>query len=216
MFIPSIVNLLVAMYKRWILPVLSLLVFWVGVSAIPIQRPAVTSPQPGEVLMGVVNITGTVAELGFQTYEVSFSYDGAGSDNWFLIQQSRDPVKNDLLAVWDTTTIADGVYRIKVAVTLEDGGMDEVIIPDLRVRNYSPAESPTAAAVATTASQAITGTITVEPTREHKPTPSPFPKNPIQINREEIVSGAVRGILLAFVAFLFLGLYLAARNVLRR
>ena len=80
--------------------------------------------------------------VGFQSAEVAFAY-GKDNSTWFLITGSDQPVRDGVLASWDTTTIADGTYLLRVRVNTSDGEVVEVEAKDLRVRNYTPIETST-------------------------------------------------------------------------
>jgi hypothetical protein len=178
------------------------------------EHPQVSSPKPGDVLIGKVNITGSTDVLDFQSAEVSFRYEGDSGDTWYLIQQSSDAVKDGTLAVWDTSTIADGIYRLRVSVILADNRTAEVVIPDLRVRNYSTVE---------TATPGPSANLAVQPT-EIKPTstvaayatPTSLPDNPAQVTSLRLAFSLVQGAAFAAVCFVLLGVYLGLRAFRRR
>jgi hypothetical protein len=152
--------------------------------------------------------------LDFQSAEVSFSYEGDAGNTWYLIQQSSDPVKDGTLAVWDTSTIADGSYRLRVSVILSDNRTAEVVIPNLRVRNYSTVE---------TATPGLPADLTEQPT-QIKPTstvavyvtPTSLPDNPVQVTSLKLAFSLVQGAAFAVVCFILLGIYLALRAIRRR
>jgi hypothetical protein len=178
------------------------------------ERPQVVSPKPGDVLIGKVNVNGSTDVLDFQSAEVSFGYEGDAGDTWYLIQQSSDPVKDGALAVWDTSTIADGSYRLRVSVILSDNRTAEVVIPNLRVRNYSTVE---------TATPGLPAGITAQPTKI-KPTstvavystPTSLPDNPVQVTSSKLAFSLAQGAAFAVVCFILLGIYLALRAIRRR
>jgi len=194
---------------------LAVLVF-VVLAAAPRPRPSITSPIAGDVLQGVVNITGSSSALGFTSYEVQFSYGGDGTGNWFLLHQSRESVNEGLLAVWDTTTIADGTYRLRLLVNLEDGRIEEHIIQDLKVRNYSPLETPIPVLLTAVPQGAAAAASAPAPTRTEQPSPTPLPPNPARVTRADIVTMIARGVGWVAGAFGFIGLYLLSRRAARR
>ena len=178
------------------------------------EHPQVASPNPGDVLMGKVNIKGSTDVLDFQSAEVSFRYENDPGETWYLIQQGSDPVKDGILAVWDTTTIADGIYRLRVSVILSDNRTVEVIIPNLRVRNYSPVE---------TATPGLPENLTVQPTESKPtstvaayPTPTNLPDNPAQVTSMRLVFSLIQGTAFAVTLFVLLGIYLVLRAIRRR
>ena len=117
------------------------------------------------MLQGVVTIRGSSNETGFLSAEVDFTYAGDTTGTWFLIATDSQPVDSSTLATWDTTTITDGDYNLRLRVILSDGTHLDVIIPNLRVRNYTPIETPTPAPTAV--QPTLTPTITLTPTPFH-------------------------------------------------
>ncbi len=96
--------------------------------ALPISQPRVDSPRPGDVLQGTVPIIGSTDLAGFQSAEVWFAYEADPPGGWFLIHQSTEAVADGTLADWDTTTITDGNYRLKVVVFVEGGEPSETLV----------------------------------------------------------------------------------------
>ena len=184
---------------------------WLGFAIV--SRPVIDSPKPGEALQGVVSITGSTNVTGFQSSEISFSYDQPDNNNWFPIQQSSEPVDNSRLATWDTTTIADGSYRIKAAVTLKDGTTLESVVGGLRVRNYSLLETSTPSP--TKPAQSGNNANPSIPINTSFPTPTDLPVNPAEVTSNALNSSALSGGLIAAVAFVLLGIYLGYRHLFR-
>ena len=180
------------------------------------EHPQVSSPKPGDVLIGKVNITGSTDVLDFQSAEVSFRYEGDTGDTWYLIQQSSDAVKDGTLAVWDTSTIADGIYRLRVSVILTDNRTVEVVIPNLRVRNYSTVETATPGPPANLAGQPTEIGPTSTATAVAYATPTSLPDNPAQVTSLRLAFSLVQGAAFAAVCFVLLGIYLGLRAFRRR
>lgn len=176
-----------------------------------IDRPQISAPAAGDVLQGVVSVTGRTDVESFQSAEVAFRYEDDSADTWYLLSQSKEPVKGGELARWDTTTIADGNYRLRVQVTLQDGQVVETSVQSLRVRNYTAVETATAPAQAGTA----TATPPPEPSATPRATPTALQPNPARVTQGDLVSSWVRGGLFTLLAFLALGLYLSGRNARR-
>jgi hypothetical protein len=108
---------------------------------------SIVSPQSGATLNGVVQIEGT-ASLGgqFQFYKLEFSPTGRDEFTVFsgLIRQQ---VANGQLAVWDSASVPDGVYSIRLRVVDTTGNYCDAVITDLRVQNSAPIQptiTPTA------------------------------------------------------------------------
>ncbi len=173
----------------------------------------VTSPLPGSALQGNVVISGSTNLPGFQAAEVDFSYEQTGLENWFLIQQSQEPVATGTLAVWDTSKIADGNYRLRVQVTLQGGRAVETKITGLRVRNYTvvetstPTQAVTAAGTVTQAPAAVTVTPIVL-TSTPQLSPTVLPPNPAQLQPGGLLFNLTMGIAFIVSLFFLLGIYL--------
>jgi hypothetical protein len=60
------------------------------------------------------------------------------------MQPVRTPVSEGRLALWDTTGITDGTYQLRLQVWLESGNFLESIVRDLKIKNMSPTQIPTA------------------------------------------------------------------------
>jgi hypothetical protein len=179
------------------------------------QQVVVDSPRPGEALQGNITISGTVPAEGFESYEVSFSYQHDTTNTWFLIEQGKEAVTAGQLAAWDTTTISDGTYRIRVTTFLKDGKAVQSMVTGLRVRNYTAVETPTPAPVNASGTE-----IAVTPlAADYKPvfnTPTPSPENVAEVTKQALTQSLMGGGLIALGLFVVLGLYLGARALFRR
>jgi hypothetical protein len=171
-------------------------------------QPAIVSPQQGDVLQGVVAIRGSNNAAGFLSSEIDFAYAGDTTGTWFLIATSSQPVDSDTLATWDTTTITDGNYSLRLQVFLSDGTHLDAIIPNLRVRNYTPIETPTPAPTAVLPT--LTPTITLTPTPF--PSPTPLPANPALLTSTDISISLGYGGLGAVIFIIVVGIYLWLRR----
>ncbi len=179
---------------------------------------AIYQPAAGQAVQGSLLISGTTMIDGFAAAELSFSYSDDPTHTWFLIADLPAPVTAGRLAEWDTTTLTDGNYTLRLLVIRQDGNKLSFTVPGLRVRNYSPVETPTASpspvgATAVPPTSTSTPTPTVTPIM---PTPTPLPTNPVEITGQEIQSSAGRGAAAAFGVFAALGLLAALRKRLRR
>ena len=207
-------NLQIAMLtRRWLVTFLFLYFFLLGAQTTPQEEPQIAAPVPGAALQGAITILGTTDLPDFQYAEVAFSYSGNQPESWFLIQQSQDPVKDGILAVWDTTTIADGNYRLRLQVYLTNGDLMSKVIAGLRVRNYTPAETNTPAPSDVANTPTIVNTPTPnQPTATPRYTPTIFPPNPAQIQPSNLEGSIAAGIGAAVAIFLILALYQSAHR----
>lgn len=135
----------------------------------------ITDPGKGESVQGIVTIFGTASHPAFESFDLAFSFDPDLTDTWFSIGEPLDtPVADGRLAIWDTTEITDGVYRLRLRVHVVGSPPIETVIEDVRVRNYTATETPPPAAA------------TTRPTLEATllPTPLPVPAEPeVEPNR---------------------------------
>jgi hypothetical protein len=121
------------------------------------------------------------------------------------------------LGTWDTTTLTDGDYNMRLRAFLLDGSVQETIVDDLRVRNYTPVPTPTLIATATAflpisipTAQLVTPELaTVAPLL---PTPTPFPPNPAGLELTSISGAVGRGAILALLLILGIGFILRYRR----
>jgi hypothetical protein len=140
-----------------------------------------TSPQPGEVVTGLVTLRGTADHPAFNRFEVQFAYADDETDTWFSIGEPVDtPVIDGRLALWDTAGITDGDYTLRLLVWLQDGRSLEAQVPGVRVRNYTvvPTAAPAEAGGALPAATAPGPTAGVEATTTVQATPVPPPSAP--------------------------------------
>jgi hypothetical protein len=152
------------------------------------------SPLPGEAVQGLVQIIGTIDIPGFQSYELAFTFKEGDTQTWFLIAQGDTPVIQGVLGEWDTTVLTDSIYDLLVRVHLQNGEVNDILIEDIRVRNYSPIETPTPAPTQESSQE---DTPTPQPTEEAEPTaqptPTEIPVNPASVDSEQIITAIKRG-----------------------
>jgi hypothetical protein len=182
--------------------------------------PQITSPLGGQALQGSHPIEGSIPIAGFAGAELSFAYQADATQTWFLIAELIQIPDGPVLAQWDTTTITDGIYTLRLVVTNVDGSRSSAIVTGLRVRNYSPVETITPTAVTPSATPEPGDTpvpsATLVPTLTPVPsTSTPLPPNPAQIDQLDILLTMGKGAL-AILGFLcVLGLYQTIKGHLR-
>ncbi len=176
----------------------------------------VLSPTDGQVVAGTVEVKGSVPDDDFDYAEVSFAFSGETISNWFLISRLDQTVHDETLALWDTTTITDGVYKLKVTVHRKNGSTSEITVEDIRVGNYTHYDLPTATAVVASAVETPSAVETVEPTVVMKPLPTDLPKNPASIGEDDFKLSLISGITLAVLVLVVLGIYVLFRRVARK
>ncbi len=194
----------------------------VAQEATPTPTPisiSISSPFPGQALQGKVIITGYTAVDGFQASELEFGYMGDSTNTWFFIYDSTTPVSGGELATWDTTTLTDGNYTLRLTIYTQSGIPLTATVSGLRIRNYSPVETDTPTPPAPT-STPLPGktpepTATLTPTASPIPaTATPLPPNPVQLTDPDLFYYLVRGVLIAIAGFAVFGLLVAIRKYL--
>jgi len=170
--------------------------------------PVIVAPRPGDVLQGVVTIAGSSDVTGFGSAEISFTYTDDPTGTWFQISKNSQPIFNERLASWDTTVITDGDYVLRLRVYLIDGSFHEVLVSGLRVRNYTPVETPTPMAIAPKATPLATFTPTATPL----PTPTALPRNPAVLAPTDVSASIIYGGLAAILIFVIISIYLWLRR----
>jgi hypothetical protein len=145
---------------------------------------------------------------------VGFAYQHDQSNTWFLIARGDQAPADGTFATWDTTTITDGTYQLRLRVFLSDGRTLESKVVGLRVRNYTAVETSTPEPLVTSVAG---GTATLP--ADYIPvgqTITPLPANPAQVTSANLGDSLVRGGLIALLVFLILGVYLGLRGLFRR
>ena len=136
------------MLIRWafVLAITTTLIGWATAlafaapAAIECRSVAFTAPPPGSTVSGAVEIQGRAVIPNFQFYKVEYS--PLGRDAWVLIgtDVTRAPIENGRLAVWQTTIVPDGTYRIRLHVVDVTGNYCELVLEPVQVSNVLPPE----------------------------------------------------------------------------
>jgi len=169
-----------------------------------IGDPVIISPRPGDVLQGAVSISGSSDVSGFVSAEISFSYTDDPTGTWFLISTNTQAVFGNTLAIWDTTIITDGNYNLRLRVYLVDRSFRDAQVSNLRIRNYSPVETPTPVPPAPEDTLIPTYTPTATP----YPTPTILSRNPGTLASTDVSSSLILGGITAILILLIFSFYL--------
>jgi hypothetical protein len=104
-----------------------------GMSGCEPDRIMITAPEPGDQLSGMVKITGTanIPNFGFFKYEVA----PMGSQNWATISAKREPVTNGEIGDWNTSSLTNGDYFLRLVITDNVGVVLEPCVIAVRVTN---------------------------------------------------------------------------------
>jgi hypothetical protein len=182
------------------------------------------SPLPGQALQGTVPIRVEGLTDPDANIEVAFRYAASAEPAaWFLIIQGKAGA-DGLAAEWDTTTITDGTYTLRVVIRHADGASETLQAEGVRVRNYTPIETdtptpqpsptrtttPDRPATQTLAALKLTATLEtpLPPTATATPTVTPAPPpppitNPAALSPYEVGLTFGRGVLAVIGLFAF-------------
>jgi hypothetical protein len=183
-------------------------------------KATISSPLPSEVIQGAVVIRGNTHMDGFLAYEVDFAYSADTTQTWFLIQESTLSIQDGILAVWDTTTITDGEYNLRLMITQTGGESVEVQVSNLRVHNYTPKETDTPMPTQSQATLAVNIPnnteallFTATPKVTSLPaTPVPLSTNPAEISPAQVMMMFGMGAGIITIIFAILGVYIGIRT----
>ena len=154
--------------------------------------PTISYPGEGEVVEGIVEIRGSVPDETFASAKLSFAYAGENAEDWFLISNIDAPTQDEVLGVWDTTTITDGTYQIRLRVREISGEKKDVIVTGIQVANYSRSD--------TTLNNPVTIVTEVPSTQvtmqSIASSPTTLPANPATITATDLRHTALTGLLI--------------------
>jgi hypothetical protein len=177
----------------------------------------ISSPQAGDVIRGRVQITGNMAVPNFASAELAFKYASDSADNWFMIQTFSQPTADSALAVWDTTTLTDGDYNLRLRIFLIDGTFQDVQVSDLKIRNdtleptqFVPTETALPQFNAATSFPALNQPTSIAIITF--PSSTPLAANPASVTTSSIYSTFGRGALIVLALFAFYSLILRLRK----
>jgi hypothetical protein len=184
----------------------------------------IISPKDGQALQGSIPIVVNTTTTNFQSVELTFAYMSNPSGTRFWIYQGIQPVTGTMLVLWDTSTLTDGNYQLRMEVTFSDGSQQSMIVKDLRIRNYTPIETSTPPPLTETPTQAkatstsIPAAPVVTQTSQSLPTAQPANShnNPITLSRTNVTDSVGLGVLTVFALFVFGMVYQAARSLRRK
>ncbi|PWH13251.1 MAG: hypothetical protein DDG59_14590 [Anaerolineae bacterium] len=163
-----------------------------------VPRIEISQPRPGQALQGSVPILGSTNIRNFAHSELMFAYQNNPTDTWFILAESDQGVVNQVLAVWDTTSITDNFYQLSLIVTTKDNQRHIYRVEGLRVRNYTPVETETPQPSQPGEEESV---VTQQPT-SLPVTPTPLPTNPLILRESDLTQSALKGMGMVVVFFL--------------
>lgn len=192
-------------HLQWVYLYLIILVFssYLTTKAQFAFQVEISSPSPGDAVQGTVPIIGTSSVNGFLSYQVEFSIENDTSENWFNITTSEQAIENSVLIEWDTNSLTDGEYKLRLTVLRKDNDPIVFMVNDLRIRNYSPVETSTVGPTQTL----VPGQIPTTTSTAVAPTPTNLPNNSLILPRNGIQSAIIFGVGLAGTTYILFGIY---------
>ena len=178
---------------------------------------AITSPASGEILRGEITIIGSTDIPNFASAQLDFKYASDDGDSWFPLAALSQPALDSPLYLWNTASITDGDYILRLRVNLTDGTFQEVTVP-ITIQNDAPILTPTPAVTSTPASigvqipTAFLLAASPTPTEVPRPTPTPLPPNPASLTQSTILSSLGRGAIVIIGLFIFSFILLRLRQ----
>lgn len=170
---------------------------------------SILSPGSGEVVRGVVQVTGSTGTNSFASYNLAYAYESSDTTNWFPIAAASQPVNSGILGSWDTSTITDGNYSLRLVVIQQDGSQNEILTKNVQVRNYTSPE--------TTAGTGSTITEVPGQTQQTGPDEKALSEpNPASLEQIELKQAVIKGLAFGGGIIVLLGIYVLIRRASRR
>ena len=104
-----------------------------GMSGCVQEKIMISSPEPGDEVSGTISIKGTadIPNFGFYKYEIA----PMGSQNWATIAAAREPKRDEELGGWNTASVTNGEYFLRLVITDNVGASLEPCVIAVRVLN---------------------------------------------------------------------------------
>jgi hypothetical protein len=227
--------------QRLLTPAILILLMLLMAGAGPLQETppppdaaseaAIDYPAGNDTLSGVVTITGTVIDPNLRSYELEYAPDPTlSSVPWTPVQGAvTQQVRGGILGAWDTTTVPDGRYVLRLRMN-RVGGVSIDYTVHVEVINATPTptfepvtRTPTAVPNTPTPGSSPTPLIEQPPTRTPRPAaalpPTATPALPVAgsspLQPDRLAGAARTGALMAAAVFGLLGLYALLRATAR-
>lgn len=110
------------------------------------QQPSarIDSPQGGQTVQGTLTITGQIGEALFSRYELQIAPGGSEDYQVISTATTPQPNANSVLGTWDTTSVPNGEYTLRLAVFANnDFGGFVYRTANITVNNPEPTPTPT-------------------------------------------------------------------------
>lgn len=168
-------------------------------------------PSQGDIVRGVVQVIGNASVEGFVSYDLVYAFENSAAPNWFAISNGNQTVNGGVLGSWDTTTITDGDYSLKLIVHLQGGSQQESLIQHVLVRNYTASDG---SAGSTEISPALNGN--GEAQGAGTSTQPDIKGNPAALPQGELLHAITLGLVGGIGVIVLVGIYFWLRRLSRR
>jgi len=138
-------------------------------------RVELTQPAGGSFVQGIVAVYGSARIDDLDHYELQYGI-GDNPLGWGTVAWQNSAVEDGLLAAWDTGTVRNGLYSLRVVVFDRHGNTATSPAIRVMVQNPTPTPTPTTTPTATptiTPTPTATATTTSTPTPTHTPEATP-------------------------------------------
>jgi hypothetical protein len=96
------------------------------------------APDAGSVVRGKTDIVATVVGLPLNPYRrFELAVSRAGEENWLWLYGAERQAWQETIYVWDTTTVPDGLYDLRLRMVYKDSNYNEYFLRNLSVANLS-------------------------------------------------------------------------------
>jgi len=170
--------------------------FWAGSAFVILAAPAAQEPRPiiaqpaqDAPVRGAVQIVGSAVNPQFQKYQIYFApWPVPSNDSWAFVSEAFNQQPLGLLGTWDSRTVTDGAYALRVRVVKLDGNYLDSEPRLVQVANFRQIASPTPEVTDATVEPlptpveevatptVVVGVPTIETTPTVRPTPTPEPE----------------------------------------
>lgn len=115
---------------------------------VPVQYPRqvqIVSPTTNSTIQGTTTVWGSASAPNFAQYTLEWGPDPNPSNLWYPITPSAvtQPVLNNVLGAWNTQSVPDGTYQIRIHMYLTNGIQEtNVVVRNLQVSNAATQPPP--------------------------------------------------------------------------
>ncbi len=174
----------------------------------------IQSPREGQALQGIEIIDGRIRGEGFLQGKVSFSTSGVDEPTWFFISdilpEGEAGSQISFQIEWDTTSITDGNYNLRIVAEYQDQAAIYALVPNLRIRNYSAVETSTP--IPSDSEGTIDSELSPTPEPTLQNTPTLLPENPLIVEQEDLSRTLRISLIAVVVLFIVGGAYWMIKN----